>query len=173
MKKLGVIIVAAMVLFSVKLYSQPAEGKGFKEFYDKLNLTEQQKKDLEKIRAEMEKKLIMQRANIQTAEVELEQLYKADSPDKTAIEKKLKEIANLEVQLRMLRIDSWFDINKLLTPEQQKTWKKALESRSAMRHKMMDRKMMKDHNMGKGPMHTPEPPSQPAPQPPGEPSPKK
>jgi Spy/CpxP family protein refolding chaperone len=168
MKKLGVIIVAALVLFSVKLYSQPAEGKGFKEFYDKLNLTEQQKKDFEKIRADMEKKLIMQRANIQTAEVELEQLYKADSPDKTAIEKKLKEIANLEVQLRMLRIDSWFDINKLLTPEQQKTWKKALESRSAMGHRMM-----KDHNMGKGRMHTPEPPSQPAPQPPGEPSPKK
>jgi Spy/CpxP family protein refolding chaperone len=65
-------------------------------------------------------------------------LLKADAPDKSAIEKKINEIADLTVQMHMIKINSWFTINKLLTPEQQKTWKKVLEYGPALqRHKMM------------------------------------
>jgi Spy/CpxP family protein refolding chaperone len=155
MKKLGVFIVATLVMGCTSLYSQPAEGKGFEKIIKKMRLTEEQKKDVDKIRLDMEKQQIAQKAKNETARLDLQQLFKAENPDKSAIEKKLNEIANLEVQMHMIKIDSWFAVNTLLTPEQQKTWKKALEAGLAMRQKRM-----KDHGAGKGQMHQrPEAPS--------------
>ncbi len=144
MKKLGVFVAAALVMVSTNLYSQPAEGRGPRKFIEQLKLTEGQKKDFEKIHVDMEKQEIAQKAKKETARVELRQLFKADNPDKSAIEKKMNEIADLEVQMHMIRINSWFDVNKLLTPEQQKTWKKALEYGSEMQW----RKMGMDHRGG-------------------------
>jgi Spy/CpxP family protein refolding chaperone len=168
MKKLGVWMTAVLVIVSAQLYSQPKGELAFHKFIGELKLTDEQKKDVEKIRLDMEKQQIAQKAKNETARVELRQLFKADNPDRSAIEKKLNEIATLEAQMHMIKIDSWFAVNKLLTPEQQKTWKKALEAGPEMRQKMMKHEMMKDHKMGKGPMSTP----QPAPQPPDAPSPK-
>jgi len=140
MKKLGVFAAVALVMVSACLYSQPAEGKVPRKFIEQLKLTEAQKKDFDKIHVDMEKQEIAQKAENETARVELRQLFKADTPDKSAIEKKLAEIADLEVQMHMIKINSWFDVNKLLTPEQQKTWKKALEFGSDRRHQMGMRK---------------------------------
>jgi Spy/CpxP family protein refolding chaperone len=104
----------------------------------KLNLTDEQKKDVEKIHFDAEKQTIAQNAKEETARIELQQLLKADAPDKSAIEKKISDIADLGVQKHMIKINSWFAVNKLLNPEQQKTWKKALEYGPALqRHKMM------------------------------------
>ena len=157
MKKLGVFVAAALVMVSAGLYSQPAEGKGPRKLIEQLKLSEEQKKDFDKIHVDMEKQEIAQKAKNETARVELRQLFKADSPDKSAIEKKLNEIAGLEVQMHMIKVNLWFDVNKLLTPEQQKIWKKALENAYDMHQKMMEH-----HGKGNGPMHTP----------PGVPSPK-
>lgn len=168
MKKLGVFIITALVMVSTQLYSQPAKGKGFDKIIEKMKLTEEQKKDVDKIRLDMEKQEIAQKAKIETAQVDLRQLFKADNPEKSAIEKKLNEIAGFEAQMHMIKIDSWFIINKLLTSEQQKTWKKALEAGPTMRQKMMKHQMMKDCGMGKGQM----PPRPDAPQPPDAPLPK-
>ena len=154
MKKLGIFIAAALVIASVSLYSQPAEGKGPRKFIEQLKLTEGQKKDFDKIHVDMEKQEIAQKAKNETARVELRQLFKADNPDKSAIEKKMNEIAELEVQMHMIKINSWFDINKLLTPEQQKTWKKALEYGSEMEHGKMEMSHHGEHSM---PPHHEEP----------------
>jgi Spy/CpxP family protein refolding chaperone len=151
-----VVLLAAAVMFGAQLYSQPAEGNGFHKFMEDLKLSEEQKKDVDKIRLKMEKQQIAQKAKNETMRLDLQQLFKADNPDKSAIETKLNEIANLEVQMHMIRIDSWFAVNKLLTPEQQKTWKKALVAGSTMKHEMM-----KNHGMGKGQM--PPPPDEPSP----------
>jgi Spy/CpxP family protein refolding chaperone len=143
------------------LYSQPAEGKGFHKFIKDLKLTEEQKKDVDKIRLAMEKQQIAQKAKNETARLDLQQLFKEDNPNKPAIEKKLNEVANLEVQMRMIKVDSWFAVNKLLTLEQQKTWKKALVAGSTMEQKMMKHQRMKNHEMGKDQM--PPPPDAPSP----------
>jgi hypothetical protein len=144
MKKLGVFVAVVLAMVSTSLYSQPAEGKGPRKFIEQLKLSEEQKKDFDKIHVDMEKQEIAQKAKNETARVELRQLLKADNPDKSAIEKKMNEIADLEVQMHMIKINSWFDVNKLLTPEQQKTWKKALEYGS----EMQKRKMGMDHHDG-------------------------
>ncbi|MGD0591876.1 MAG: periplasmic heavy metal sensor [Bacteroidota bacterium] len=154
MKKLGVFVAVVLVMVSTSLYSQPAERKGPRKIIEQLKLTVEQKKDFDKIHVDMEKQEIAQKAKNETARVELRQLFKADNPDKSAIEKKMNEIADLEVQLHMIKINSWFDVNNLLTPEQQKTWKKALEFASEMHHRKMEMDRHDGHSM---PPHHEEP----------------
>ena len=76
------------------------------------------------------------------------------SVDFYVLEKKMNEIADLEVQMHMIKVNSWFEINKLLTPEQQKTWKKALEYASEMQHGEMGMDHRSGHSM---PPHHEEP----------------
>ena len=134
MKRLTVLMVAVLMVFSTQLYSQPDHGsKQIKKFIGKLNLTEAQKKDVEKIGFDMAKQMVAQKAKLATAKIDLRQLLKADTPDKSAIEKKISEMADIGVQLRMNKINSWFAINKLLTPDQQKIWKKVLENAPALK----------------------------------------
>ena len=152
MKQLALLLLTALLIFSVDAYSQPDNGKAFQKFLDKLNLTTEQKGDVAKIRFDMEKQTIAQKAKIATARVEMRQILKSDTPEKSDIEKKIKEIAELGVQLHMIKINSWFAVNKLLTVEQQKTWKKVLEMGPALRHRMMDR--MRERRMH--PEHQPE-----------------
>jgi Spy/CpxP family protein refolding chaperone len=144
MKRLKVLIAAVFVIFSAQMYSQPGDAKALHRIMGKLNLTEVQKKDVENVGFDMAKQLVAQKANLATAKIELRQLFKADNPDKSAIEKKINEMSDIGVQLRMIKINSWFAINKLLTPDQQKIWKKALGDRQAFRrHEMMKHRMTK------------------------------
>jgi len=146
MKRLVVVIATVLMVFGNQLYSQPDDAKQLHKFMGKLNLTDEQKKDVEKIHFDAEKQTIAQKAKEETARVELRQLLKADAPDKSAIEKKITNIADLEVQMHMIKINSWFAINKLLTPDQQKAWKNVLEYGPALqRHKMM--KQMRNRYM--------------------------
>ena len=88
-----------------------------------------------------------------TARLDLQKLMAADSPDKSSIEKKFNEIATLQTSLKMNHLNAWFENNKVLTPEQQKIWKKAL----AMAPQEMRKKMrgMRRNNGSRNemPMH--------------------
>jgi Spy/CpxP family protein refolding chaperone len=140
MKRISIIAAVLVLVFSAQLLSQPEHPRALQKVIAKLNLTEEQKKDVEKIRVDMEKQAVSIRANLATARIDLRQLFKADTPDKSAVEKKLNEIADLSVQIRMNKINAWFAVNKLLTLEQQKTWKKVLENAPAFaRQRMMNR----------------------------------
>ena len=100
----------------------------------KLKLTDVQKKDVDKIVFDEAKQVIAQRAKVETARLELRQLFNEDNPDKNTIEKKIDEVANLSAQIHINLVDGWFAINKLLTPDQQKIWKHALAARPQMEH---------------------------------------
>jgi len=137
MKKHAVLIAIVLLAFNAPMFSQPEDGKEFHKIMAKLNLTNEQKKDVEKIAVDMAKQLVDQRANLATARIDLRQLFKADNPDKAAIEKKINEMADIGVQLQMVKINSWFAMNKLLTPDQQIPWKKALANAPALRRQGM------------------------------------
>jgi Spy/CpxP family protein refolding chaperone len=97
------------------------------EIVKELKLTDQQQKDFERIKADMMKSMINQGAKLATARVDLSQLLNADSPDRPAIEKKIDEMGDQAAQLGKMMVGQWFAVNKILTPDQQKTWKKALD----------------------------------------------
>lgn len=139
MKNIIVTTAVLLMAFSAHLAAQPDEMNVYHKYIGKLNLTETQKKDVDKIKFDTEKQAIAQRAKLATARVDLRQLLKAENPDRSAIEKKLNEIADLGVQQHMIRVDAWFSINKLLTPDQQKTWRQVLANAPAMHRGFMNR----------------------------------
>ncbi|HTP80601.1 MAG TPA: periplasmic heavy metal sensor [Bacteroidota bacterium] len=95
---------------------------------EELKLTDEQKKEVDKLRFEFQKQMIAQGAKLATMWVEYRQLLSADLPDKATLEKKFSEMADGAGQLHSLLLNHWFSVNKLLNADQQKVWKKALES---------------------------------------------
>ncbi len=113
--------------------------------FSALKLTDQQKTDAKKVWFELRQKQIDVRAGLQHARLDYESLASADKPDQKALNAKIKDMANLRAQLQQNKLDAWFAVNKLLTPEQQKTWKRVLE------HPMMFERrarMNRMHEMG-------------------------
>jgi Spy/CpxP family protein refolding chaperone len=106
---------------------------------NELKLTDQQKKDIQKIKFDLMQKQIDLRAKIAHARLDYGQLTSADSPDEDAIAGKIDEIAKLQVQLKKNLLDCWFVVNKILTPDQQKIWKKVLEHPRMAARRMMIR----------------------------------
>jgi Spy/CpxP family protein refolding chaperone len=154
MKKLIVVVILAVFGVSAAVWAADNDAKqmprhmpGKKDFLASLHLTDAQKKDLSRLKLETEKKGIDLRAKAATAKLELRHLLMADAPDQKAIEKKLAEVAKAESELRMNRIDGWFAANKLMTPEQQKVWIKALRTGSM--------RAMEGHRRGMAGMNRP------------------
>ncbi len=146
-----------LTILSVSLLAaQPAPEPGRNRtagFPGKLNLTDAQKDQFEKISFDMKKKQIEVRAKLETAQLELRRLIDADTFDKSSVEKKLTEIAGLEVQMKMNHFNSWSEKNKSLTPEQQKIWKNTLKHQKPSRVKRQGRPMMHERMMDNdGPM---------------------
>lgn len=112
-------------------YSQrmerPNSGPWNGRIIQKLKLTDTQKKDFTNLNTDFAKQRVEQQSKIKIATIDLQSLLKADTPDKSAIEKKINEIGGLQAQNRLLRVDHWFAVNKILNPDQQKVWKSMLE----------------------------------------------
>lgn len=105
-----------------------------------LNLTDEQEAKIEKLRGEMQRTMVQNRSKIQIARIDLRELMDADTPDRGAIEKKFKEISDLQVKQRMAMFDHRADVEKLLTPDQKKIWKEHRgEGRMEGRQRVMRR----------------------------------
>lgn len=120
----------------------PVRGSGMR-ILDELKLTEEQQKKVQELRFDLMKQVATQRAKIATAMVEFRELAAKDNPDRSALEKKIREISDLRAQMQTLRLNQWFNVNKLLTPEQQKVWKKALDGRVWMERRGFMRQRMR------------------------------
>jgi Spy/CpxP family protein refolding chaperone len=131
--KLGIVL-CAVVAFASLAIAQPGpdpggmRGRQHREsIFKMLNLTDQQRTEIDKLRSAMQKSMIDNRAKIQEARVDLRGLFRADKPDRAAIEKKVSEISDLQLKAKMALIDHLFSIRNLLTPDQQKIWKEHME----------------------------------------------
>jgi len=113
----------------------------------KLDLTSDQQKQFDKLRADMQKMRIDTHAKIQSARIDLRELFRDDKPDQGKIESKLNEIGKLQTNLKLAHTGFWFDVNKMLKPEQQKIWKDRPMMMHGMRgqegKKIIKKRMMK------------------------------
>ena len=121
---------------------------------EELKLTDEQKKEIEKLHFDLQKQMIAQRSKIATSRLEFRQMLRADNPDKAALEKKINEVAQFATQTHTMRLNQWFAVNKLLNADQQKVWKKALEMRASMgdgmgMHRGMEMRMRPDRPMNR------------------------
>jgi Spy/CpxP family protein refolding chaperone len=83
-----------------------------------LDLNEQQKSEIRDIRNVTMKETIRTRADIQVARIELRELLQKDNVDMDAVGGKLKQIASLQTELRLLHIKAMQEIKSKLTVEQ-------------------------------------------------------
>ncbi len=133
MKQRIVVIVLGLALVAGAAYAQPAPGgRGqagpgvHRAMMDRLNLTDQQKQEIGKLRAEFQKTMIAQRAKVQSLRVDLRTEIAADAPERAAIEKTTQAISGIQAQMKMDLINHLFSVRAQLTPEQQKIWKSEL-----------------------------------------------
>jgi len=137
--RISVIGLLSLIVIFAAFGNPPRREKMMKE----LKLTDQQEEQFSKVKFDTQKKMIELKAKVETSKLELRRLMDAETIDKSSIEKKMNEIAVNEVAIRMNHLNSWIEMNKVLTPEQQKIWKKAL----AIRPEQMKRKMMMQREM--------------------------
>ncbi|HEY4613307.1 MAG TPA: periplasmic heavy metal sensor, partial [Bacteroidota bacterium] len=71
------------------------------ELRQRLNLSDDQQNQIGKLRTEFQKQQVAQRSKLQTAQIELRELMRGDTPDKSAIEKKINELSQFQAQQRI------------------------------------------------------------------------
>lgn len=125
----ALLTVSLVLIGTLTLQAQPAAPRQKQEqatrekIGAKLNLTDAQKKQLDEMRTSMKRNAVQLRCKIQLARIDLRELLKADEPNEAVIEKKLNEIGQLQTEQKMLRINHWLNVKKMLTPEQRKIMK--------------------------------------------------
>ena len=87
---------------------------------EQLGLSGEQVAALEKARAEFEQDARQRQAEIQAAERQLGELLRADAVDLAGVEAKVREIARLQADLRLARIQTLEKGKTILTAEQRK-----------------------------------------------------
>ena len=98
---------------------------------DKLELSEEQKAEIKEVFAGHQKAIISIRADLEIAEVELRELMMREDPNLDAIEDQLRNVANLQVQMRFSQIKALADARSVLTEEQKETQKEMFKNRAA------------------------------------------
>jgi Spy/CpxP family protein refolding chaperone len=96
----------------------------------KLGLTDEQVDKIGKVNDEYRKRLLKVREDIEPKISKLHSLLEEENINLKDIRSLLEEIARLEVEIRMLRINQALDIAKILTPDQRK------QLRNSMRRMM-------------------------------------
>lgn len=117
-----------------------------------LNLTDDQVKKLHDLFIDYRKGSIQKRANLQVAEIELEELIADPKLDLSKIEKKAKEKEGLETDMLMFRVRSMAKAKEFLSDVQYDKFRSMIERRMSMSGSGMHSMMggMSPGKMGKG-----------------------
>ncbi len=99
---------------------------------EKLGITEEQASKIRQETSEFRKTEIRGRADLQVRRLELEDLLRADSPDRAAIDKKLDEIGAARLAQTKAEVHYRLAMREMLTPEQRQKLK---QMRMEFRHR--------------------------------------
>ncbi len=111
------------------------------ELAQQLNLTDQQKHQMDDIFLQHRLKLIDLNANLEKQETLLHPMIESDQPDEAKILAQIDAVAQARADLEKANAHMLFDIRKTLTPDQ---WQKL----KAMREEHRSGKMMRDGRRG-------------------------
>jgi Spy/CpxP family protein refolding chaperone len=164
MKRLGLFLITAVFLTGLVVASAnaqmggemgmgPGGGMGMwdgthgRHMTSALGLDDNQTVQVKPILYKLQKDMIKKRADIEVAEIELEEVLGKDPVDIKVAEAKVKQIASLKAEAAMIHIQGIENIKAKLTSEQKKKLTEMMHMKG-MRQGMMDCPMMK------GKMHT-------------------
>ena len=107
------------------------------EHREVLGISDQQVAQLESIHSALRKDEIRMEADLQIAEVELDELLRAETVDLPKVKAQLEEIAKLQANLKFLHIKAKEDSKQVLNQEQREKLRK-LEEREERAHPARD-----------------------------------
>ncbi len=98
----------------------------FDKMIKKLDLSDDQLVEANKLKNTYKKEAITQKAEIKVAGIELQELLTADKVDLKKVERKIKAIYDMKADLKVYRITEMESFKKLLTPKQKKKLKSCI-----------------------------------------------
>jgi Spy/CpxP family protein refolding chaperone len=93
------------------------------EAMEKLDLTQAQREKLADLHERVMKQQIQTQADLRIAQMDLQKLMRAESPDGRAIDAQIDKIAGLRASIQKARVEARLAARTVLTPEQQKQLK--------------------------------------------------
>ena len=93
-------------------------GMMMERLRSEVGLSDSQIEQLKKIHMDERKAAIRRHADLQIARIELRDLMAATSPDKAAVDAKVKQISDLQAANLRARVDGRMAARKVMTPEQ-------------------------------------------------------
>jgi len=97
----------------------PGSGYGFKRWSkEDLNLSKEQEKKLQSLELNFEKEITKLSSEIRIKQLELRELWSADTPDESKINTKIEEIGKLQTEIEKKRTSHLLEVKKVLTEEQ-------------------------------------------------------
>jgi Spy/CpxP family protein refolding chaperone len=97
---------------------KPKDEGGCCPMRHQLNLTDDQEKQVEKSKFDLEKAVLPLETQIEVKHAELKALLVADNPNAGTVNAKLDEIGGLRTQIQKKRVAHEMEVRRLLTPEQ-------------------------------------------------------
>lgn len=104
---------------SLNLFGQPYRGY----LLDKLNLTDKQLSEFEKLRDEHLKKMSDFRNEIQKLAIDLRTEWRKSNPDKKKIDALTDKMSELRNKMQKQRLNHWFDVYNLLDEKQKEKFR--------------------------------------------------
>ena len=103
--------------------------------HEELKLTDDQIKRLKDIRDAFSKKSVKQRAEMKTRRIDLKRALDTEKIDLADVEKKIREVSNMRVDLRIARLKAIQEGKSVLNAEQQKQLSKIARKRPGRGHR--------------------------------------
>ncbi len=145
-----ILTILLAVIFTANISAQPPKGEINKKphhkmmrerIFDKLNLTDAQKKQIGNLKADFEKKMIDLKANLQKDMVDLKALQNKDNVTRSEVIGAVEKVNKAKNEIALAVANHLMDVREILTPEQRKTAKDLLPGmmEGMRRHKMMEK----------------------------------
>lgn len=147
-------VIFTLTLLSGTAFSQKNENNMRMEFhkniFEKLNLTDQQKDKMSELRFSHKKQMIDLKAALEKSRLALQELRSKDNFTRSEVLAAVKKINQAKNDIAIAEANNKMDMYEILTPEQQKIWKKNIfNTRMHNREKHPMMRMNRMQKMGK------------------------
>lgn len=121
------VIISLTLFFSIDAFAQRGSGWGMGQMQcliaAKLDLTADQKVQIDKLRDKHQKSMIDYQAEMKKLSLDVKNLWKAEKPDKKQIESAIDKLGALKSKMQKEKLAHWFDVNNLLDDKQKESFK--------------------------------------------------
>jgi Spy/CpxP family protein refolding chaperone len=112
------------------------DGKGFGMFrpdmMEKIGFTKEQKDTIQNMHSSHRKDMIRNNADLQLAEVDLQDMLRKDKPDMNLVKGQIQKIVSIRGDIEFAKIKMQMDLKGILTDEQKAKLEKIMQDQKAM-----------------------------------------